>query len=357
MITVIGSGYIGSYIADYLAANDDTVAIDVSEHALSNCRIARTLRGDVRSCSDIIKKADLVIVALPGNSAGESVKKIASMGKDIVDISFMAEDPAEIGEIAARNGAFYVPHCGFAPGLTNIMAGSLSSMGYNEKIEIYCGGLPLKPENSLGYKVTWSVEGLIDEYTRTARYIENGNVVEIDPLSSIEPIRIDGYGEFEAFYSDGLSTLLKSEKIKNISEKTLRFPGHIEKIRFMREIGMFSDVSLDGLKARDYAARLLENLPGSSEDQCIMLVRGVNENGQTREFVGYDRYDQGEQRTAMCRMTGLTCASVALSLLDDPDPRTGMIEPESLGWDRERKDTIFSRISAAGVSLIERSPQ
>lgn len=353
MITVIGSGYIGSFIADYLAGNDETVVVDRSEKALSNCRVARTVQGDVISASDIVRKSDLVVVALPGNSAAESLRHVAAMGKDTVDISFIEEDTYELGKQFSSNGAFYVPHCGFAPGLTNMLAGAMDSQGFNERIDIYCGGLPLARENVLNYAVTWSPEGLIDEYTRKARYIKDGRQQERDPLEDIEEIDIGEYGHFEAFYSDGLSTLLSSTTIRNVTEKTLRYPGHIEKIRFMKGLGMFSDSTIDGVRFRDFTARLIEELPGSKKDQCILLVRGFDGTGRVKEYIGYDSFDEEENRTSMCRMTGLTCASVAISLLDDPVTGTGVIEPEMLGTDRGRRSSVISRLTASGVRLTE----
>lgn len=355
MIVVVGSGYIGSFIADYLAENDDTTVLDVSERALANCRVAKTVRGDVKAGSDIIRRADLVVTALPGNSALDSVRQIATMGKDIVDVSFIKNGYEEVGDIAASKGSFYIPHCGFAPGLTNMLAGSLSEMGFNERIEIYCGGLPIEIENPLGYTVTWSVEGLIDEYVREARYVNEGTLKEVDPLDDIEVLEIKPYGTFEAFYSDGLATLLNTKKIKNIFEKTLRFPGHLEKIKFMRDIGMFSDSEFNGIPLRDYTASLLEKLPGKKEDQCLLLARGYDAQGRKHEYLGYDSFDYENNRTSMCRMTGLTCASTALSLLDDPESRTGLIETEYLGSLRERRESIFNRLLTSGIKLTESS--
>lgn len=351
MITVIGAGYIGSFIADYLSENDDTVVIDRSEAALSNCRSARTIKGDARSAADIIRKSDSVVVSLPGNSARITLEYVANLGKNIIDISFMLDDPDLIGNISREKGAYYVPHCGYAPGLTNILAGSLIAEGYNDEIEIYCGGLPMKNENPLAYKVTWSAEGLIDEYTRKARFIRNGINVEVDPLEEVEQITIDEHGVFEAFFSDGLATLLKSREVRTISEKTLRYPGHIEKVRFMKEMGMFSDLEIGDMRVRDYTAKLLENLPGDAEDQCFLLVKGFNASGQSKTFTGYDRYDVREHRSAMCRMTGMTCASVALSLLDDPIQEKGTVTPESLGMDRKRLKSIVSRLRSIGITL------
>lgn len=351
MITVIGAGYIGSFIADYLSENDETTVIDRSEAALSNCRSARTVRGDAKSAADIIRKSDAVVVSLPGNSALETLKYVAQLGKNIVDISFIAEDPDLVGDICREKGAFYVPHCGFAPGLTNMLAGDLIAEGFNDEVQIYCGGLPVRPENPLNYKVTWSAEGLIDEYTRKARFIRNGIPVEVDPLEEVEEISIDTYGSFEAFYSDGLATLLKTDRVRTISEKTLRYPGHIENIRFMKGIGMFSEEKIGDVRTRDYTAKLLENLPGNNEDQCFLLVRGFNSSGDSRTFTGYDRYDMENHRSAMCRMTGLTCASTVLSLLDDPISDTGTVAPENLGMERNRLKSVISRLTASGITL------
>lgn len=351
MIAVIGSGYIGSFIADYLASNDETIVIDRSETALSKIRNAKTFHGDLNSARSIIDRSDIVVTALPGNAALEPLKSLAEIGKDVVDISFLADDPMLIGDISERKGSFYVPHCGFAPGLTNMLAGNLIARGYNQKVEIYCGGLPLKQENALGYKVTWSSEGLIDEYTRKARYLRGGKIVESDPLEDIEVINFAGYGGFEAFYSDGLATLLGEEGVPDISEKTLRYPGHLKKIRFMNEMGMFSNEKAGDLRFRDYTARILENLPGSEEDQCFLMVKASDSEGNSAEYWSHDVYDKEEERTSMCRMTGLTCSTTVLSLLDDPVPETGLITPESLGKDNERMDYIISRLSSNGIEV------
>ncbi len=349
MIAVIGAGKIGSFIADSLARNNDVLVFDRSEESLSNCRIANTVRGDIATQADKIRRSDIIVIALPGSVSLETAKTAVGMGIDVVDVSFAQTLPHEIGDLAARNSSVYVPHCGFAPGLTNMLAGMLVASGFDEEIQIYCGGLPVDIQNPLGYNVTWSTEGLIDEYVRPARFLRNGEILSVDPLSSIEEIAISEFGTFEAFHTDGLSTLLDTRISKNIIEKTLRYPGHLEKMRFLRDLGLFSDRETAGISNRKFMEGFLESLPGNGKDFCLLQVSGHNaESGST--FTGYCGFDELEGRSAMCRITGAVAVSVAESLLSERVDKRGILTMEELGLG-QRSASILDRLSNFGISI------
>ncbi|MEM0169992.1 MAG: saccharopine dehydrogenase C-terminal domain-containing protein, partial [Thermoplasmata archaeon] len=241
MITVVGAGNIGSAIVDFLLEKDNISVIDISEKSLKKLTNVKKYKGTVMDNKQVIEKSDFVINALPGSISFEIISKIIKMGKGVIDVSYMPEDPFLLNDIAMEKNVFFVPDAGFAPGLSNIAAGFLyKSLISPKKIEIYVAGLPMIKVPPLDYTITWSIEGLIDEYTRPARMIKNYKIVSVDPLETVEPFCISNLGSYESFVSDGLRTLLKTIKIRDMFERTLRYPSHIDKIKMLRDLGYFS---------------------------------------------------------------------------------------------------------------------
>src|SRR5205085_2546835 len=145
-----------------------------------------------------------------------------------------------------KNNVTAVVDCGVAPGLCNIIAGyhhkRMKVTGY----ECLVGGLPVKREWPFDYKAVFSPADVIEEYTRPARYIENGNQVVKEALTDIEKIIFDETGELESFNSDGLRSLAHTmPNVPNMKEKTLRYAGHAELMKVFRETGLFSKVPVD----------------------------------------------------------------------------------------------------------------
>ncbi|MDP8012134.1 MAG: saccharopine dehydrogenase C-terminal domain-containing protein [Thermoplasmata archaeon] len=350
MITVLGAGNIGFAIIDDLYKDFDVAAVDVSKKALDKLPIEKKYLGDVVKNKEIIERSDLIISALPGSIAFDAISKLLKMGKNVVDVSYMPEDPYAFKRIVEDNKLFLIPDAGFAPGLSNIISGYLyKTMKKIEKIEIYVAGLPLKRIPPLDYTITWNVEGLIDEYTRKARYIKNGKIVSIDPLENIEPFCISSIGSFESFYSDGLRTMLKTIKIKNIFEKTLRYPSHLEKIKLLKEMGYFSTDEIDGCVPRELSIKLFKKLEIETEDISILLVRGFAKN--TKDVFVYDKYDKEKHMTSMSRMTGYTAAIISRIALENEFK--GIMPPEKLGFDKKLYEKIKNEMKKRDIFLNE----
>lgn len=148
-----------------------------------------------------------------------------------------------------------------APGISNILVGhAAAKLDKTHKVHIMVGELPQTPVPPLGYVITWSPESLIDEYTSKARIIKDGKKTEIEALNGLEEVMFQGVGKLEAFYTDGLRTLLYTiEDVDEMWEKTLRYPGHAEKIKMLRELGLFNDeeVIVEGAAYRQ--EKLLRN--------------------------------------------------------------------------------------------------
>lgn len=347
MICIVGAGAIGKTIADYLSQKHEVSVIDLSQESLDHLRNVKKLKGTIEEHQETVKSAEVVIVALPGGIAFGVVKKLILWGKKVVDISFSDIDPMELDETAKKNKALLIPDAGFAPGISNILAGRLYNSGKYSRIEIYCAGLPQEPKEPLLYTVNWSVEGLIDEYTRPARIIQDGREKIIDPLENIGCYHVEGLGDFEAFYSDGLRTLLKTLDCVDMFEKTLRFKGHLDRVKLLRDLGYFSSEDIGGVSPRVISEGLLERLRTGEKDVCVLIVRGVGK--ETSEFSCVDYYDESEGVSSMSRMTGYTAAIIAEGVAEGKINGTGVLPPEKIGFVEESFNFVREKLGQVGI--------
>jgi saccharopine dehydrogenase-like NADP-dependent oxidoreductase len=225
------------------------------------------------------------------------------------------------------------------------------------------GGIPETPVPPLGYTITWSAEGLIDEYVRDVTIIENGEKVQVPALSGLEEIDFPGVGKLEAFYTDGLRTLAGSlPEVESMWEKTLRYTGHVEKIRLLRELGFFSDepVTVEGaeVQPRLVTARLLERTLWKPEigDLLAMNIEVRGEAGGKK--AGYrhriiDRFDHETGVTAMARTTAYTASIVAGMLVQGTIKGPGVIPPEKLGMKEGFTENLMAQLKRRGVHIEE----
>ena len=283
-----------------------------------------------------------------------------------MDVSFTPENPTQLDGEARSAGVTIIPDCGVAPGLSNILTGySASRLDKVREAHIMVGGIPETPVPPLGYTITWSAEGLIDEYVREVTIIENGKKVQVPALSGLEDIDFPGVGELEAFYTDGLRTLAVSlPEVENMWEKTLRYRGHVEKVRLLRELGFFSDerVTVEGaeVQPRLVTARLLERILWKPEigDLLAMNIEvrgeaGGKEAGFRHRII--DRFDHETGVTAMARTTAYTASIVAGMLAQGTIEGPGVIPPEKLGMEKGFTETLMAQLKKRGV-LVEETP-
>jgi len=340
-VLILGAGNIGTVVAYDLAKDFEVTVVDVSDSALSTVKgFAEPLKFDVtqrEKLQELMRRYELVIDTLPGKFGLYILKSAINAGRDIVDVSFMPENPLELqADITA------VVDAGFAPGLSNILLGHIyKELGELEKALIRVGGLPQDPEPPLYYTSTWSPEDLLEEYTRKARIVKDGKIVEIDPLSQIGKAHLAGY-VFEEFPSDGLRTLLYTIKAKNMEERTLRWPGHLEKIKVLKELGFFAPEN------RDLTLKILLSLMKEGPDFCIMEVYGKNENGEMR----YLMLDEASDFSSMARVTGYTAAAISRLVLDGK-LQLGIIAPELIGMKNEFLIYILSYLQDRNIEIIK----
>ncbi|MFN3803934.1 MAG: saccharopine dehydrogenase family protein [Pyrobaculum sp.] len=336
-ILLLGCGHIGRYIYFTLSPRHEVASVDKSTPCPGG------VVGDALEAS--LGGFDLAINALPGSIGFKASERALRAGLDTIDVSFYPEDPLALQEVAASSGARYVPDAGVAPGLSNILAGRIvAELGAVDTLAIYVGGIPERPIGPLGYSVTWSPMDLIEEYTRPARVVKDGEVVSVDVLGEVELVQTP-LGLLEAFYTDGLRTLLKTLRVRNMYEKTLRWPGHIEKIRLLRDLGLFSEEG--DPPPRLITARLLSRLKYDVPDVVYMRVVGLGGGREVRYEV-LTRPQGGW--SAMQIATGSVAVGLAY-IIKDLEP--GMTPPEHVGMSNKLFPRLVSVVRQHGVKIQE----
>jgi lysine 6-dehydrogenase len=364
-IIVLGAGLVGKTIARDLAEDFDVTAADINEDALlgiANRGIA-TQQVDFTNTellSSVIKPFDLVVGAVPGFMGFKTTQTVIESGKNMVDISFFPEDPFELDALAKKKNVTVITDCGVAPGMGNIILGFHHQRMKVNKYECLVGGLPIVREWPYEYKAVFSPIDVIEEYTRPARYVQNGAVVIKEALSDPELIHFSEVGTLESWNSDGLRTLIKTmPDIPDMIEKTLRYPGCIEYLRMLRESGFFSydEVDVRGMKIRpiDVTAKLLfpkwKLKPGEEEFTVMRIKISGEENGKLKsyEYTLFDRTDKATGTLSMARTTGYTCTAAVNLVLQEKFNKKGICPPEYLGEEESNFNYIMKYLSARNV--------
>jgi saccharopine dehydrogenase-like NADP-dependent oxidoreductase len=316
---------------------------------------------DRRKLTHTLKKFDLVVGALPGRLGYRLVKTCIGVGVDGVDVSYMPENPLTLHRDAVKAGVTIIPDCGLAPGLSNLLVGrAVSQLDEIEYVHIAVGGLPVKRTPPLDHVMTWCVEDFIDEYARKVRIVERGKVVEVEALSGLEEVDLPGIGKLEAFYTDGLRTLLHTIRAESMWEKTLRYPGHAKKMKLLKELGFFDEKPLKvddvRLPPRRLTARLLDKKlrrPGLGDVVALNVDVGGRRRGtKIRHFYRLiDRYDKERGITAMARTTAYTASVIAQLVAGKFVREDGVIPLEKLGMKPMIFDRIMAELEERGIKI------
>jgi len=373
-IIVLGAGMVGSAMAIDLSFQHQVHLADLNieslDRAKKKCPALKTEQIDVSDISklkQLISSFDLVICAVPGFLGFNTVKAVIESGKNIVDISFFPENALDLDSLAKEKGVSAFVDCGVAPGVHNLILGY-----YNEKYKIsdfecYVGGLPKVRKWPFFYKAPFSPIDVIEEYTRPARYVENGVIVTRDALSDCEFLEFDKVGTLEAFNSDGLRSILHTmSHIKNMKEKTLRYPGHVEYVRVLKESGFFSKnkINVKGVDVSpiDVSCSILFKdwkLGESEEEITVMrvILKTENVNGKQEEITYnlYDEFNHKTQTSSMARTTGYTATAVANMFLKGHFTTKGVFPPELIGKNEVCFNFIMAYLKERNINYVKSS--
>ncbi len=364
-IAVLGVGLVGKAIAIDLAKSFDVTSIDINPSNLEKLQKYPKIKtiiadlSDKNEFNDAVKDFDLLIGCLPGYMGFEAVKQAILAGKNIIDISFFRQDPFELDELAKKNNVTVIIDAGVAPGMGNILLGYHHAKMKVNSYKCYGGGLPFKREWPYEYKAVFSPMDVLEEYIGSARYILHGEMVVREALSETELKQFEPIGSLEAWNSDGLRTMLKTIKIPNMIEKTLRYPGTIEYIKVLRETGFFSDqpILVDGYNIRpiDVTAKLLFpvwELKEKEEDFTMMrvIIKGTLNNKEKKyTYDLFDCYDKVTETTSMAKTTGYTCTAIANLFVNGMIKQKGICPPEYIGAEEDNYKFILKYLKERGV--------
>jgi len=339
-------------------------------HAKKKCSDLTVQPLDVTREKDlrgIIKAHDLVVNAVPGFLGYQTLKTVIEDGRNVVDIAFSPENTLELDSLAREHGVTAIVDCGVAPGMDNLILGRYNEIMKLTHFECLVGGLPLTRKWPFSYKAPFSPVDVIEEYIRPARYVEHGEVVVREPLSDCEYVDFEKAGTLESFNSDGLrSIIFTMPHIPNMKEKTLRYPGHAEYVRVLKESGFFGkeEMEIDGVRVSplDFTCRVLfrEWKLGDSEEELTVMrvtLKGENSRGQ-REQVVYELYDEycpETETSSMARTTGYAATAAANLCLDGLFTEKGVFPPELVGQHERCFDYILDYQKERNIHYVKQA--
>ena len=373
-IVVLGAGLVGAPMALDLAKTEgfEVTVADIRDEALE--RVARgtkirVVKADLSQTSEVQRLAeehDLVLSAVPGFMGFETLKAILETSTSCVDIAFFPEDPLVLDSIAKTHSATAFVDMGVGPGMSSVLAAHAhTQLDTTESILTYVGGLPRVRRWPYEYAAVFSPVDVIEEYVRPARYVENGHLVTRPALSDPELLDFPEVGTLEAFNTDGLRTMAKTMKVPNMKEKTMRYPGHIEKMAVLRATGFFGtepvEVGPEGTRIRpvDLTAKLLFPMwklqPGEADVTVMrVIVEGTKLGKKTRwTYELFDTYDHETGVHSMARTTGYTATAAVRMLARGLFTDKGVFPPELVGLRRPCVEFLRKELEERGVVYRE----
>lgn len=366
-VLILGAGKIGALMSGLLADSGDydvdladvdgAVAKSVAEsHGLDNVTAYELDASSRDALSAHLKEhpVDAVISGLPFFCNPLVAETAREANIHYFDLTEDVEVTKKVKELAKGSEKTFAPQCGLAPGYISIVANELiSHFDKLRSVKLRVGALPQHPNNVLKYSLTWSTEGLINEYGNPCQSINGGKMIDVLPLEGREAIEIDGT-RYEAFNtSGGLGSLGETYlgKVQKMDYKTIRYPGHCEQMRLL----------MNGLKLnndRKTFKRILENaVPQTLQDVVIIYAAVAGyQDGELREenYVNkiYPEVIAGRLWSAIQVTTAAGVCSVMDLVLSNPDAHKGFVTQESFRL-QDILDNQFGRHFAhGGTSMI-----
>jgi saccharopine dehydrogenase-like NADP-dependent oxidoreductase len=324
-VLILGAGKIGSLVAVLLSSSKDyqvylgdihTNTSVIKKANKSSPEVVTLDANDPKKIADFIRanKIQVVISSLPFYCGGDIAKLAKECGIHYFDLTEDVKTTHLVRELAQDGASIFVPQCGLAPGFISIVANHLMQHFQQlDTVKMRVGALPINVSNALQYSLTWSTDGLINEYGNLCQALENGEEVNLPPMDGLEEIKIDGL-TYEAFNtSGGIGSLVQtySGKVKHLNYKTIRYPGHCEKMAFL-----MNDLQLND--DRETLKRILEKaLPKTVQDVVLVYVSvtGTQENQLSEESYVKKFYSQ-KINGSFWSAIQLTTASSLCAVLD-----------------------------------------
>ncbi|HJQ70240.1 MAG TPA: saccharopine dehydrogenase C-terminal domain-containing protein [Blastocatellia bacterium] len=377
-ILVIGAGRMGLGAAFDLANSPDVEAVTVAdiypelaEKVVSRIgspklsaavidvndyrKTVEMMRGHNAAISCVVYKHNLALAM----AAIESKVSFCDLGgnNSVVDSELALDGQAR------EAGINIIPDCGLAPGLVSLLvAHGAARFERLNKIRIRVGGLPQRPKGPLEYQITFSVEGLINEYVEPARVIRGGRIVEIESMTEVETLEFPPpFGTMEAFQTSGGASTLPDSFLGSVEEldyKTIRYPGHCERFKLLIDLGLASSrpINIDGMPVAPrsvLAELLLRHFPSDEPDVVLIRIEFAGREGGRDRLLTYDLADYFDEKTglsAMMRMTAFPVSIIAQMMARGEISPKGAIPQEKC----VPVDIFVAALAERGIRISER---
>jgi saccharopine dehydrogenase-like NADP-dependent oxidoreductase len=345
-VLLLGAGKIGSAIARFLDRSGDfhVRVADVDEAALRNIhdvdQSIETLKLDVSDPSALpgaMRDRDSVISALTFSFNHAIAKAALESGLSYFDLTEDVSTTRVIKQVAqhAKPGQIFMPQCGLAPGFVSIAAYHLArDFDKLDEVRLRVGALPQFPTNEMKYNLTWSTDGLINEYGNRCDAIHEGKMIEVLPLEGLEHFSLDGV-DYEAFNtSGGVGTLCETldSKVRTLNYKTIRYRGHRDLMAFL----------MNELRLNDRRAVLKDILESAVPitPQDVVLIFCTVKGWKGRHLVEVTdarKIYHGDFMGESCSAIQITTAASLCAVVDlhaqDKLPRQGFVRQEQVHLD------------------------
>ncbi|HLS82858.1 MAG TPA: saccharopine dehydrogenase C-terminal domain-containing protein [Steroidobacter sp.] len=338
-VVIAGAGKIGVTIADLLSATGDydVTLADRTSSAMAGVDAARVRceEVDVRDSARLdalLQGSFAVVSALPFDLTGEIASAAKRTEVHYLDLTEDVATTRRAKQLAADARTAFIPQCGLAPGFISIAAFDLAGrFDILHDVRMRVGALPKYASNALSYNLTWSTEGLINEYCEPCEAIVDGKRRETAPLEGLEEFLLDGV-RYEAFNtSGGLGTLCETlqGKVRNLNYRSIRYPGHaalmkalLHDLRLRERRDLFKDIM-------EYA------IPATMQDVVIVFVTATGVRGgrfiqETYANKIYSREINGVMRSAIQATTAAGVCGVLDLLAEGKLPDRGFVRQEDV---------------------------
>ena len=342
-VVVIGAGHIGAAIAHLLGGCGDyaVTVVDRSAQALGlletlpNTETRRLDIADADSLDEALRGAFAVLSAAPYHQTTRIAEAARRSGVHYLDLTEDVASTRCVKSLAEDATTAFIPQCGLAPGFISIVAADLARrFDTLHDVRLRVGALPKYPSNALNYNLTWSTDGVINEYCEPCEAIVDGHLVSTRALEELESFSLDGV-LYEAFNtSGGLGTLCETleGKVRNLNYRTIRYPGHAAIMKAL----------LNDLRLRDRRELLKDIMehavPATEQDVVIVfvVVSGIREGRLVQETYAHKIYARELNGRALSAIQ-ITTASAICAVLDllaeGRLPQAGFVHQEEIALD------------------------
>jgi lysine 6-dehydrogenase len=313
----------------------------------------------------LMKGRDAVLSALPYYLNPGAAAAAVAEGVPYADLGGHFETTQKIQKLdgkARKAKVAVLPDLGISPGTCNILAAAgISRMDRTEEVHIFCGGLPQEPRPPLQYKLVFNLEGVIGNYLGKAYVLRDGEIREDEPLSRRQTLEVAGVGTLEVAVTGGATATAPwtwRGKVRTYDYKTLRYPGHWDKIETLRALGLLEEtpVTVAGrpVVPRDVFVACAEDKLKFPDDRDLLVQRVVvvgDKDGRParRTFDLLDKADPATGFTAMQRTTGFSAAIILAMLADGTIAGPGVLSVETA----VPADAFIKELRRRGIDLKE----